>query len=174
MTPRLFHVSEEPGIGCFAPRPSPTPHPDIDRDCVWAVDEAHLVNFLTPRDCPRITFGVGPRTTDADRGRFHLAARRVVAIEAAWLARLTATTVHIYEMPGAAFEAIDAGAGFWVSYQAVSPIAARSQGDLLAALVAAGAEVRILQDFWPLRDAVVASSLEYSIIRQRNAAPRLP
>ena len=34
------------------------------------------------------------------------------------------------------------------------------------------AEVRMLQDFWRLGDAVAGSSLEFSIIRKRNALPR--
>jgi hypothetical protein len=44
--------------------------------------------------------------------------------------------------------------------------------DPLAALAEAGAEVRLLQDFWPLSDAVAASTLRFSIIRKRNARPR--
>jgi hypothetical protein len=35
-----------------------------------------------------------------------------------------------------------------------------------------GVELRVLSDLWPLRDAVVASSLQFSIIRMRNALPR--
>jgi len=172
MTPRLFHASEEAGILRFEPRPSPTPHPDVDRPCVWAVAESHLVNFLTPRDCPRITFGAGPDTTQADKDRFMFGARRVVAFEAAWLERLKGATLHIYEMPTETFRQVDAGAAFWVSYDAVSPIEEREQTGLLGALVEAGAEVRILQDFWALSDAVAASTLEFSIMRFRNAGPR--
>ena len=44
--------------------------------------------------------------------------------------------------------------------------------DVLGALTGAGAEVRVLQDFWPLCDAVAGSSLRFSIIRKRNARPR--
>ena len=39
----------------------------------------------------------------------------------------------------------------------------------MAALAKAGAEVRILDDFWPLADAVAASTLQFSILRKRNA-----
>jgi hypothetical protein len=46
--------------------------------------------------------------------------------------------------------------------------------DCLRALVTAGAEVRILQDFWPLSDAVAGSTLRFSIIRKHNAEPRRP
>jgi hypothetical protein len=173
MKPRLFHVSEEPGIAVFHPRPSPAPQDSgVHGDCVWAIDEPHLVNFMTPRDCPRITFGLADDTTAADAERFLHGARRVVAFEAAWLERLKGATLHIYEMPTETFQQVDAGAAFWVSYDAVSPIEEREQTGLLGALVEAGAEVRILQDFWPLCDQVAASTLEFSISRKRNALPR--
>lgn len=47
---RLFHVSEEPDIKVFEPR-LPT-RKDLNQNIglVWAIDEARLPNFLTPRD----------------------------------------------------------------------------------------------------------------------------
>ena len=80
--PRLFHVSEEAGIVRFEPRPAPSPDAGVEGDAVWAVAQSHLVNFLTPRDCPRITFRAGPDTSEADRARFLAGAERVVAFEA--------------------------------------------------------------------------------------------
>ena len=44
--------------------------------------------------------------------------------------------------------------------------------DLLAALIARDVELRVMTSLWKLRDAVVASSLQFSIIRWRNARPR--
>ena len=79
--PRLFHVSEEVGIGRFELRPPPSPDAGVVGDAVWAVAESHLVNYLTPRDCPRITFRAGPDTSDADKARFLAGAERVVAFE---------------------------------------------------------------------------------------------
>jgi len=35
-----------------------------------------------------------------------------------------------------------------------------------------GVELRVLPNLWPLRDVVIASSLQFSIIRMRNALPR--
>ena len=166
--PRLFHVSEDAGIARFEPRPNYR----LAGEMVWAVDEAHLVNFLTPRDCPRITFGRRSDTTDADAARLQLAARRVVAFEAAWLERLRACVLTIYELPPGTFEPEDRAAGYWISAQAVTPLLSWTESDLLGALVRAGAEVRIVQDFWPLRDAVANSSAEFSIIHQDRAQPR--
>ena len=168
MKPKLFHVSEEPGITRFAPRPNYRRAGEM----VWAVDEDHLVNFLVPRACPRITFGRGAATTEADEARFLGGVRRVVAFEAAWLERVRAGALFIYEMPAASFEPELAEAGYWVSGEAVAPLGMRQERDLLAALARAGAEVRILQDFWPLCDAVANSSLEFSIIHKDAARPR--
>jgi hypothetical protein len=140
---RLFHVSEEPGIGRFEPRPNYR----VAGEMVWAVDAPHLVNFLTPRDCPRITFGRGPRTTADDAARFLGGARRVVAFEAAWLERVRSCVLQIYELPPSGFAQELADAGYWISRQAVEPIGVEVVDDVLAALAAAGAEVRILQDF---------------------------
>ena len=170
--PRLFHVSEAAGIARFEPRPVPSPDAGVIGEAVWAVAESHLVNFLTPRDCPRIAFRAGPRTTEDDAARFLAGAARVVAFEWAWLARVEACALQIYEMPPAAFEPALSEAGYWISRTAVEPLGVRVERDLLGAIREAGAEVRLLHAFWPLADAVAASSLEFSILRSRNARPR--
>lgn len=169
---RLFHVSEEAGIGRFAPRPVPSPDSGVEGLAVWAVAESHLPNYLLPRDCPRICFRAGPGSTQADRRRFRIGARRVVAVEAASLDRVRACSLTIYEMPPDTFEAALPEAGYWISRAAVAPLAARTVVDGLAELAATGTEVRVLQDFWRLYDAVTGSSLQFSIIRKRNARPR--
>jgi hypothetical protein len=169
--PRLFHVSEEAGIGRFEPRPNYR----VAGEMVWAVDEAHLANFLVPRRCPRITFARGPNTSAQDVTRFLPGEpRRVVAFEARWLERVRACTLQVYEMPPETFEPELADAGYWISKRDVTPIACRVVTDVLGALTEAGAEVRVLQDFWPLCDAVAASTLEFSIIHKDEALPRRP
>jgi hypothetical protein len=130
------------------------------------------VNFLLPRDCPRICFREGPQTTEADRARFLGNAQIVVAVEDAWAPRIAASTLHIYEMPPGIFEEVLPEAGYWISRQAVTPIGVQVRTGLFQALQDAGAQVRTLTDFWPLADAVAASSLKFSIIRKRNARPR--
>jgi hypothetical protein len=99
-------------------------------------------------------------------------AQRVVAFESTWLERVRRCTLFIYELPRATFEPELAEAGYWISEAPVTPLDVSCETDLLAALTGAGAEVRILQDFWPLCDAVAASSLEFSIIRKDTARPR--
>jgi hypothetical protein len=43
--------------------------------------------------------------------------------------------------------------------------------DAIATLLRRGAEMRIVPNLWPLRDAVVGSRLQFSMIRMRNARP---
>jgi hypothetical protein len=170
--PKLFHVSEDSGIARFEPRPPPSPDAGVKGPAVWAVAESHLPNYLLPRDCPRICFRAGPGTSAADRDRFLIGARRVVAFEAAWLDRVRTSTLTIYEFSPDTFEEAHTEAAYWISRATVTPVGWTQVDDLLAKIAASGTEVRILQDFWPLRDAVAESSLQFSIIRKRNAAPR--
>jgi hypothetical protein len=44
--------------------------------------------------------------------------------------------------------------------------------DPIAELLRRGVDLRFVSSLWPLRDAVVASSLRFSFIRMRNAQPR--
>ena len=44
--------------------------------------------------------------------------------------------------------------------------------DPVVAILQRDVELRALQELWTLRDAVTESTLEFSIIRWRNAAPR--
>ena len=53
---RLFHVSEQANIGEFVPRCPARGDLDPAVALVWAIDEARLPNYLTPRDCPRVTY----------------------------------------------------------------------------------------------------------------------
>ena len=69
---------------------------------------------------------------------------------------------------------IDECAGYFVSRRPVVPTEVEVVEDLLAALRLRGVELRFLRDLWPLRDAVVSSTLRFSLIRMRNAAPRRP
>lgn len=172
LRPQLFHVSEDPAIRRFEPRPVPSPDAGVIGEAVWAVADSHVCNYLLPRDCPRICFRRGRDTTADDAERFLGGAARVVAFEALWLDRVRRTSLTVYRMPDELFEEALPEAGYWISREAIEPIAVERIDDSLTALATRGVEVRVLQDFWPLRDAVVGSSLQFSIIRQRNAAPR--
>lgn len=168
----LYHVSEEAGIARFEPRPSPTPHPGAPNPVVRAVSDRLLHNYLLPRDCPRVTFYRGPESMPADVDRLvgGTSASHVLAIESGWLDRVRAARLYLYELPEATFRSIDPGAGYLVSEAAVEPLGVEVVDDLLGALVERGVELRVMPSLSKLRDAVVASSLKFSIIRWRNAA----
>jgi hypothetical protein len=168
MAPRLFHVSEDARIARFEPRPSPSTNVALGV-CVWSLAEKHLPNYLLPRDCPRICFRRGPQTSEAEAERFLGGATHVVAFEASWLERVRRVRLALYEMPPETFFEADAEAGYWISREPVEPLSVTMIDDALDALLATATEVRVIQDFWPLCDAVAGSSLRFSIIRKRNA-----
>ncbi len=101
---RIFHFSEDPGIALFGPRPVRVPvawaggQDWLNGPLVWAIDEAHDILYLFPRECPRILVWPTPRTSPEDRVRwFGDNGRRAIAfIEERWAARLRAAVVHRY------------------------------------------------------------------------------
>lgn len=169
----LWHVSEDADIKVFRPHRAKTALSDEPR--VWAVDtRRHLPLFWYPRDCPRCTFWAGPRTTDADLRRFldGRRDRRVHAVETSWVQRIEAARLHLYRMPANTFTRDEAVAGYWVSHATVEPFEIVTIDDLMARHVAAEIPLRRETNLWRLWDQVIASTLEYSGIRLRNAQPR--
>jgi uncharacterized protein DUF6886 len=163
----LFHVSEDGGIQRFEPRVSVR-----GESLVWAIDAGHLRNYLLPRDCPRVTYGAGRQAAAADIERFLGSSAAVVAIEADWFERLRRCRLYVYHLPPDAFEQLDEAAGYFGARIPVTPARVDVVDDAIAALLRHGVEIRILRDLWPLHDAIVASTLQFSMIRMRNALPR--
>jgi hypothetical protein len=75
-------------------------------------------------------------------------------------------------MPSATFTMHAPEAGYYVSRESVTPLARVDIDDLVVQHARAGIELRVLDNLWPLWDRVIASSLEFSGIRLRNARPR--
>ena len=172
---RLTHVSDQPGIPLFEPRPVRAGHPRQGLPpVVWAVGERLLHNYLLPRDCPRVAFYATAGSDPADVARLLgvTAARYAIAIESGWLDAVRTTTLWLYELPREPFELLDPIAATYVSRQPVRPLAVRRVEDLLGELTRRGVELRVTPSLWPLRDAVLASSLAFSFIRMGNAQPR--
>ncbi len=171
---RLFHVSEEPDIECFEPRDPPSGAVGVTDKVVWAVEGCHLVNYLLPRDCPHVTFYPVPSSQEVDVAQLlgPSRSRHVVAIEAVWFKRVINCHLWIYELPVVQFVPVDLGAGYFVSRHPVTPIAKEEVESPVAAILQREAELRVLPSLWSLRDAVIKSSLQFSCIRMRNAAPR--
>jgi hypothetical protein len=173
-SPRLFHISEDPGIRSFSPRPSPSFFSAIRGEVVFAISEKLLHNYFLPRDCPRVTYYRNPDTTASDIDKFmgHSAADFIMAVEAKWYPAIVRTRLYCYEFPPATFTVLDETAGYYISYDQVEPVSIREIGDIPAALFGRNVELRIMPALWELADAVAQSSLSFSIIRMRNAVPR--
>lgn len=170
--PALWHASEDPDLSRFEPHRAKTAL--TDEPLVWAIDTRHLPLYWFPRDCPRCTFWAGKRTTDADAVRFLHGDRaaRVQVIEERWLERFRTTRLYLYRMPEGSFTESTDTAGYWMSREPVEALERILVDDLAGRHAAAGIPVRTRANLWPLWDAVVASTLEFSGIRLRNALPR--
>jgi len=119
-----------------------------------------------------VTFYAGPHTTSADKERFLGASAAVVAVEQDWLKRVQSSRLYCYHLPPQTFECVDECAGYFVSRESVLPARIEVLEDPVVELQRREAELRVLSNLWPLRDGVVASSLQFSIIRMWNARPR--
>ena len=170
---RLYHVSDQPGIRLFEPRPALYPGAGVSDNVVWAVDEEHLHNYLLPRDCPRVTFCATQHSDPVDVQRLigPGGARYVVAIESRWLPEIQRQYLYKYELDPQDFTVLDEGAGYYISRRAAVPISETKIADILGALVEHDVELHIMASLWELREAVIHSTLQYSIIRMRNARP---
>jgi len=169
----LYHFSEDPGITLFRPHVAATSNET--EPFVWAIDEAHAPSYWFPRDCPRVCCWAGEKgipETGAELLAFG-GANRMHAVEAAWLERVRACRLYAYEFDPGSFELKIAEAGYWVSRREVAPRAVSLVGDLIVRHADAGIDLRIVTNLWPLIDAIVASGLEFSIIRKANAQPRV-
>ena len=166
----LWHVSEDAAIERFEPHVSATA--EEREPLVWAVDTRHLPLYWFPRECPRGTFWAHAATTPADAERLLGGAGRVHIVEERWHERMRTTPVVAYRLPEAPFERHPGVGGYWISRAPVEPLELVELGDLVALHARAEIELRVLPNLWPVWDEVVASTLEFSGMRLRNALPR--
>jgi len=166
---RLYHVSEESNIAQFSPRIPTRDDMDKSKGLVWAITEKCLPNFLTPRDCPRVTYHVSKDTTQADITKFFSSnSRHCVAIEHAWYERMIKTNLCLYEFDPSTFYLQDSQAGYYVSEQMQKPISLTKIDNLFAELFKRDVEVRILNNLWILAEEVKKSTLNWSLCRMAN------
>lgn len=167
---RLFHVSEEKGIEVFEPRLPVRKDLDPGVGLVWALDEKHLPNFLTPRDCPRVTYNAIETTSEEDLKWFSSKSQQhCVVIEKGWFKKMGETTLYIYEFDPAGFELQDAAAGYYVARTAQRPVAVHVVADLFAALFERNVELRVVDYLWDICREIQNSTLEWSMCRMKNA-----
>lgn len=166
----LWHVSDDATIERFEPHVAPTSAEQ--EPFVWAIDTRHVPAYWFPRDCPRATFWPTEETTSADvETLLDGERRRIHAVESAWLERLRGARMVAYRLPEAPFVPYAGAGGYWVAREAVEPLEVVELGDLLARHAQAEIELRIVPNLWPLWARVVASTLDFSGIRLRNARP---
>ena len=168
----LYHISEESSIEVFIPRKSEA-WPDFP-PVVWAMDEKHLINYLFPRECPRIIYSNSPRVSEADREKFFslTVANTIVVVEKGWLERMKQARIYKYCFADDGFELMDENAGYYISRETVQPLHIEPIQDLLERLLAYDIELRFTPNLHPLKDAILASTVtDFSMIRMRNARP---
>jgi hypothetical protein len=162
-------VSENAEIARFEPHVSATA---AEREpLVWAIDTRHLPLYWFPRDCPRGTFWADAQTAPEDAERLLGESLRVHVVEESWLDRMNDTTVFAYRLPEGGFERHPEVGGYWISRAAIAPLEIERLDDLVGRHRRAEIELRALPNLWPLWNDVVASTLEFSGMRLRYAAP---
>ncbi|WP_313130064.1 DUF6886 family protein [Anaerocolumna sp.] len=171
---RLFHVSEEDNIRIFKPRIPDRDDLDKTVGLVWAIDEERLPNFLTPRDCPRVTYHVGKNTSEMDKKKFFSSETlsHAVIIESKWFETMRTTTLYLYEFDTDDFELQDNVAGYYVAKTAQVPKAKHELNDLLLELMKRNVEIRIVDNLWDIADKVKKSTLNWSLCRMAYAQSR--
>jgi hypothetical protein len=167
----LYHISEEVNIKIFDPRPIQINNYKIEGNAVWAIDGEHLVNYMLPRDCPRVTFYAGDKTTKPDIDKFFkdTYAARIIAIESLWIERILNQRLIQYEFDDSKFTCIDETAGYFISRDPVTPIKETIIENPVLKILGTNTELRVMPLLWKLREEVINSTLEFSIIRMRNA-----
>lgn len=118
---------------------------------------------------------VEPDTVVADRERIigSGCGERVHVIEYRWLEALHTVRLFAYRLPAARFVPFGTPVNAHVATRPVEPLGpAEAVGDLLRLHEEAGIQLRVLPNLWPFWDSVSTSTLGFSGIRLRNAAPR--
>lgn len=165
----LYHFSEKPDIKKFAPRPHPSDPEKLPM--VWAIDNDRAPLYYFPRECPRIGYWATADSTIEDIRAFlgHTEAEKVLAVEAPWFDKIANTELYIYHLPENTFKSVDDGAGYYTSPETITPEFVERAGNLTNRLLNANVELRITPSLIPLQDALVSSTLHFSMIRMRNA-----
>lgn len=170
---RLFHVSEEADIKIFNPRIPNRNDLEKSIGLVWAIDEQHLPNFLTPRDCPRVTYHIGKNASNEDIKKFFPNnTTHVVIIENKWLKIIKNTTLYLYEFDPSNFELQDEIAGYYISKSPQIPIAKHKIDNLPKALAERKVELKAVDNLWDIADEIQNTTLDFSFCRMKFAQPR--
>lgn len=171
---QVMHFSEDPTITRFEPHVAATarqPEP-----YVWAVDAGRAPDYWFPRDCPRAMAWTEPHSSTVDRDAVlgPGGGDRVHAVEYRSLEAIRTVRLYAYRLPASPFRPFGAEVPHaMVATGTIVPLAPPEPvGDLFALHEAAGIQLRVLPNLWPFWDVVTTTTLGWSGIRLRNAAPR--
>lgn len=168
---RLYHISEEPDIRVFEPRPSPSHYDGITGNVVFAVSDRLMHNYLLPRDCPRVAYYANQKTAKDDIDEFigNVDAQYIIHVESRWRDKIKQATLYCYELPGSTFSLLDETAGYYISYEKVLPLSVEIITDIQMEMRERNVELRFSPSLLEIADKVQRSSLSFSIIRMINA-----
>jgi hypothetical protein len=96
-------------------------------------------------------------------------ASHVIVVENGWYQQIKEITLYCYEFLPDDFMLIDECAGYYVSYKSAVPMAVTVIDDIMAVLLSRDIELRFMPSLTDIADAVRKSSLQFSLIRMRNA-----
>lgn len=164
---KLYHFSEEPDIKVFEPR---TIYSQTDAK-VWTIDNYHAPHYYFPRECPRVCVWPKDDTNDLDLAKFFGMSKtmRMVAIESGWYDRVRKGYIYKYTFDPDGFELNEPNAGYYITTRSVKPIVVEKIDDLIGEIIAEGIELRVTPSLLPLKESILGSSINFSIIRMRNA-----
>lgn len=171
---RIFHVSEESDIQVFHPRIPTRTDLDQTKGLVWAIEDRCLPNFLTPRNCPRVCYHVGPNTSESDKQTYlsSKSCSHVVVIENKWFETMKHTKLYLYEFEAMQFTLQDENAGYYVSETSQIPIAKWEVVDLFQELFTRNIELRFVNNLWDIWDEIQNTTFNWSMCRMQFAQPR--
>ena len=166
----LYHFSEEPDIAVFVPRPVKA-NQDSE-PLIWTIDAEHAPLYYLPRDCPRAAWWALPTTTDADKERWlaDTDARMIIAVESGWYERIRQCRLFVYRFASESFVSLQ-DHGVHLSKETLTPLSVEPVGELIERITAANVELRFTPSLWPLHRALIPTTLHWSFMRLRNAAP---
>ena len=168
---RLFHVSEEPDIQVFEPRIPKRNDLDKSVGLVWAIDEARLPNFLTPRNCPRVAYYSTSNTTEQDKKKFFSSSTisHALVVENQWFETICSTTLYLYEFYLDDFSLQDDVAGYYVAKTTQITKAKYEIKDIFGELIKRNVEIRMTDCLWDIAAEVKQSTLNWSLCRMAFA-----
>jgi hypothetical protein len=169
----VLHFSEDPTITRFMPHVAATAQqPEA---YVWAVDEARAPDYWFPRACPRAMAWTTGTSSPADRDRIlgPGGGERVHAVEYRWLEAMRTVSLYAYRLPADRFRPFGTPVpNALVAAEPVEPLGPPEPvGNLFELHEEAGIQLRVLPNLWPFWYVVIESTLGFSGIRMRNAAP---